>query len=346
MDYQSHSQANVDQTDPANWVETLALDQLTEWLRVCFWDRVSYPIIVPPISRMAIEISELLKRGSSSLKTKVRSAIPVLLQEWGRDDPSDTLDDLLITSGRLRCASSESVIIQIANERLGGRQEEVALRQRCLSVLSGLGCTERSRFIFTKYLGDIEYAAICYRALYRFDPTYAASELSQIFRVFKGSDAIDELHLTIKRLFDDINEPNQRVEIVTLFLAGSNPEIFLEVINTLRTLGILCQEFFLSARFSHRVNFFKTLLHRCNAQQLSSILWDFKSIWIELHCIELTDSEANLYCVYEDPITKATTPEKLFSTKDLDIERIAAIQQGGEDVATLWFGITPEGAVN
>src|ERR1044072_8753066 len=110
-----------DLINPLAWLERLSQEELKEWLRRSFWTQQTLPVMVPPTSRNALEISSLLKQGSSNLKIRVRKVIPELLQEWGRDDPMDVLDDLLIVCGRLRCAGTAVVIAQIISERLANR---------------------------------------------------------------------------------------------------------------------------------------------------------------------------------------------------------------------------------
>lgn len=319
------------------WVERLRPDELIAWLRACVWGRNPHPVLIPIASRLAIEISELFKKGSPELKTRVRTIVPILLQEWGRDDLSEALDDLLVICGRLRCATAEPVIMQITNERLVGRAAEIFLRQRCLSVLSGFGCTDRSKFVFLKYIDNCEYAAICYRALYRFDLRYAAAELSEIFRVFKAAGALDDLGIAVRRLFNDVTSSNQRMDTLTQFLAKGDPATFFEVLHLIKGIGILNYDLFRSARFDNRREFFKTLLTQTSLHDLDQILWDLKSIGIELHFVEFVGE--NLVCAYENPTTKEVYSEPILSTDDFSDELVATIQASNEEVATAWLAV-------
>src|SRR5215203_3906730 len=91
-----------DLMNPGPWLERQSQESLKEWLRRALWTRQTLPVF----NANSFEISELLKDGSPSLKIRVRKVVPELLQEWGRDDSLDVLDNLLIVCGRLRCAAA------------------------------------------------------------------------------------------------------------------------------------------------------------------------------------------------------------------------------------------------
>lgn len=321
---------------PLKWIENLSLHSLREWLRLAVWVRNPLPVTVPHTSRLAVEISDLLKKGSSDLKTRVRTVIPGLLQEWGRDDPSSSLDDLLIICGRLRCAAAEPAIALIATERLRGRKEEISLRQRCLSVLSGFGCTERTVYVFKQYINDIEYAAICYRALYRFDLSYAATELPALLEVYREADAIDELNFALGTLFRDHPKSSQRIEILTLYLKLAEPESFADVLQTLVSIEALTIDFLLEARSSQRIEVFRLLLKRSQPENLRDILWRLKSIGIELHSVKSKNDREYIEGVYEDSDSVMSESERIIFTGELSDEVVTAIIESNEEVAVAW----------
>src|ERR1051325_7208475 len=243
-----------DLEDPLNWVENLSEERLLNWLRKVLWTGNALPVIVPSISRLAVEVSDLLKQGSSALKSRARAVIPTLLQEWGRNDPPNVLDDLLVICGRIRCAAAEPVISLLMTERLRQQPEVVPLRQRCLSVLSGFGCTERTVLKFEEYITDIEYAAICYRALYRYNLRYAATELQNIISLFQNADALDELDIVIHNLAHDLRSPRQFIWILARYLEHTDrPELITRVLEILRSVRLLTAAPFIEARPNERV---------------------------------------------------------------------------------------------
>jgi hypothetical protein len=234
------------------------------------------------------------------------------------------------------------MILQIINERLGGRDEEVKLRQRCLSVLSGFGCTERSQHIFMAYFDNVEYTAICYRALYRYEISYAATELTEVHRIFRAADATGELDLALHILFRDFSNPKQRVEILTLFLKKSEPESFLEVLQSLRGIKALTLDLFLAANHNQRVEFFRLLLQRVRPEDIQDALWMLKSIGIELHCIMSPGDKEYIEGFYEYPETGMGDPERLFPADELSDVLVIGILQSSEIIAITWANTRTE----
>lgn len=323
-----------------SWIEKLNLTDLRDWFRIVFWLRDPLPINVPSQSRLALEVAEVLKRGSSGLKTRVRIVVPSLFQEWGRDDPSDVLDDLLIVSAKLRCASAEPMITLIATERLRGRIDEVPLRQRCLSVVSGFGCTERSVFLFKGYMEDVDYAAISFRALYRFDPIFAAVELPRLCRVFQKADAISEMNIALQVLFRDLKKPVRIFEVLNLLVAKATSSGFEYVLQRLKGSGLLTSDLFLEANEDQRAEFFRLLLARGSVEGLREMLLDFKLIGIELHLVESSDGKEYLHAVYQTAIESIN--EQLFSTERFSYRLLLEIIEATERVALVWAE-APEG---
>jgi hypothetical protein len=328
---------------PLQWIERLSSQSLQQWLRFALWVRDPLPVVVPPSSMLALEIIGVINKGSNELITRIRAIIPVMLQEWGRKEPSNTLDDLLIISGKLRCAAAEHVILQIANERLYGRADEIPLRQRCLSVLSGFGCTDKSQYIFKKYLHDIEYIAICYRALYRFDFAYAGTELSLLYEIFNQEGATDELRIILGTLLRDLSTPAERFEMLLIFLKKSDPESFPEVLQTLIDVNLLNIDLFHQAEYSQRVDLFRLLLERSRLNDLKDILWAFMSVGIELHFTQAHDDKEYLQVVYGASDPDSRRSERLFTTERFSDLLIIVISECIEPIAAVGVATIPEG---
>jgi hypothetical protein len=334
--------ATLDFQNPLAWIEKLTSSDLKNWLRLVLWLRDPAPLSVASASRLSISISELLKAGSVELKTRIRLVIPTLLQEWGRDDPSVTLDDLLIICGRLRCAAAEPVILQIANERLRGRAEEISLRQRCLSVLSGFGCTERSEYLFKRYFDDIEYTAICYRALYRYHASYAAEGLSDVYKIFGSANEHNELSVVLHTLFHDFSNTKQRIDLIERFINTSEPENFVMILQAMKGIQALTLELLLECKKAQRADILRSLLIRSPLQDIRDIVWMLRSIGLEIHCSVLSNNIDFVECFYEHPKTNEGTSEILFSTDELSDEIVIALLECSEVVANAWIATMPE----
>ena len=326
-----------DLEDPLKWVENLSEAQLLKWLRKVLWTGNALPIIVPSISRLAIEVSSLLKHGSSALKSRARAVVPILLQEWGRDDPANVLDDLLIICGRIRCAAAEPIIVLLMTERLQQQPEVVALRQRCLSVLSGFGCTERTVLKFKEYITDIDYAAICYRALYRYDLRYAATELQNILSIFQHANALDELNVVISNLKHDLKSPRQFLWVLARYLEHTNlPELFIHVLEVLRGAGLLAAAPFIEARPNERVEIYRLFLERCPPGDLQLLLWMLDSIGLGLYSMASGNEQEYIHGVAYDPMTERKVVDSVIATKDLSNNSVEALVAGSEVIAASW----------
>jgi len=232
------------------------------------------------------------------------------------------------------------MIALVATERLGGRGDEVSLRQRCLSVISGFGCTDRSLFLFKGYMDDVDYAAISFRALYRFDPLHAASELPRLCQVFHKADAISELNIALQILFRDLKKPDRILEVLNRLMTRATPADFEDVLQRLRSNSLFTSELFLKANNTQRAEFFRLLLARGSEGALRKTLWEFKSIGIELHLVESFDGREYLHAVYQTATESVS--EQLFSTDQFSDRLVAAIIEATEPVALGW-AVAPEG---
>jgi len=333
-DYSKRNNPKFSQHDfdnPLTWLESLSQEDLRDWLRRALWVRITLPLIIPPASRIAVEISTTLKKGSAKLKSTVREIVPVLLREWGRDDPKAVLDDLLIISGRLRAASSEASIADIITRRLGDSEDAVQLRQRGLSVLSGFGCSERTAPLFEQYLKNVEYAAISYRALYRYDLKYAETRLQDIVSIFQ--DSPDELDMVVRTLFRDLQSPSQLVDILVEYLREAEPRSILDVVEALRCAGVFNAELFIRAKPTHRIKVFRLLLERCPPSDLQQLLLRLKPVGISFYSLRQRDGTELIQAISYDSLSEQRISDSIVSTHELSEEVMEAFVIGSEPLA-------------
>lgn len=312
--------------EASRWIEAQSERNLKDWLRSIFWLRSAQPIFIPSTSRIALEISNLLRAGSVALRTRVRVVIPELLQEWGRDDPSEALDDLLLMCGRLRCAAAEATVALIASERLKGRPDETVLRQRCLSVLSGFGCSERTVSLFISYLNNFDYTSICYRALYRFRESYAAKHLPLVLQLFRANNAKKELNVILHLLFRDLGSATRVFNMVNLAIKLGEPQFVADIVQTLRESGLLTCDLLLQSSRAQRRELFKRFLRRIPVESISEVVWEFKSIGVTLL---LPDDQ--LLAQYQNG--DVLFEETLFGIDALNLQRTVAFLTAQEPVA-------------
>jgi len=223
------------------WFEERSAEELKNWLRKLVWAQSSHPLITPNQAMPITYFADVIRRGTPALTGKVREVVPGLLQEWGRgpNDPTQCLDDLLVLAGLLRCAAAEPTIAIIATERVTGRPEEVELRKRCFSVLSGFGCSEFTAPLFNRYLEDIDYSAYCFRALYKYKLSYAVTTLPAVVATHKTANKLQVLKGVLSLLLFHYLNVRQRKALWTDIIHLTDPVQLEEMLRTLQSLNIV-----------------------------------------------------------------------------------------------------------
>lgn len=225
------------------WLEGLGAAELKLWLRGYVWAKRTYPLVVPNVTDRVTQFISLVKAGTPALIVSVRSVIPELLKEWGRDDTTDVLEKLFLLCGKLRCADAEASVIQILNSRLSARSEveETKLRSLGLGVLSGFGCTDRTAYLFERYIGEKEYALVSYRALYKYNPTNAAVHLPVLVEIYQDHRAEQKLKMNIKRMLEHLPSSAERAALWNQVLRDTEENKIPMVLKKLADIGILYQ---------------------------------------------------------------------------------------------------------
>jgi hypothetical protein len=221
------------------WFEERSAEDLTNWLRRLVLVQSSHPLISPNQARPVTYFANLLARGTPELTCKIREVVPRLVQEWTRNASAQYLDDLLVLAGLLKGTAAEATIVIIAAEKITGRPDEVQLRQRCLSVLSGFGCSEYSAPLFNRYLEDIDYSAYCFRALYKYNLSYAVTTLPAVVATHEKADKLQALRCVLNFLFFDHLNKRQRVALWGDIISSTEPVQLKEMLRTLQSLDIV-----------------------------------------------------------------------------------------------------------
>lgn len=229
----------TDYRNPLLWIERLSPAELLEWLRRAVWTGDARPVMTPHSAAPATHLANLFKEGSTELKIRLRSLLPVLVREWGHQDSYEALDALLVLTGMLRCAAAETDIGLLTVERLTGIEKEVPLRQRCLSVLAGIGGQPQTVEIFKSYLFRIDYTALCYRALFRLDRQYAARQFHAVVDVYGESGRSDNLKLMLQALLFRQLTPEQHPGALGQVLEQTPLPKLNKVLGILQTVGII-----------------------------------------------------------------------------------------------------------
>ncbi len=229
----------ADHQNPLPWLERLSSTALLDWLRNAVWTGDARPVLTPSSAATATHLANLFKGASTTLSIRLRSVLPTLVREWGHRDPSEALDALLVLAGILRCAAAEKDIGRLTIERLNGVRQEVPLRQRCLSVLAGIGGEPQTIEIFKNYLFKIDYTALCYRALFSLDRQYAARQFHAIVDVYGESGRSDNLNLMLRALLYRQLTPEEHPGALGQVLEQTPLSQLDKVLRILQTVGII-----------------------------------------------------------------------------------------------------------
>ena len=80
-----------------------------------------------------------------------------------------------------------------------------------LKVLSTIGVTNSSIEVFKDYISDEKYAALCYRALYKYDFSFAGEYFDYIFDMYKKNASTMS---DIFELLEKFKTPSRTMEVI------------------------------------------------------------------------------------------------------------------------------------
>lgn len=216
-------------TKISQWIESASTYEFRTWLRSIIWS----PNLHVTEGMLQLDfLVDYFGRYSPPSLLKIHQVLPDLLREWREQDPSAALEVILALCRTVRCAMVEPDLINILKDRLSNRPDKNHLRKQCLELLCDLGCTERSEPIFRQYLVKPPYTEICYRALYRFNPKYAVSELPALIALDNSSAWQAELRTLIRQLFREYQNQNL-ISIAEIFLKDPPLEYLEGILNLL-----------------------------------------------------------------------------------------------------------------
>jgi hypothetical protein len=260
----------ADLLDPLAWINLQSYGQLKEWLREAIWHQVFLPVVIPHNTMPASYLAQLLLQSEARIKTHLRTIIPELIKEWGASDNPRCLDDLLILCGNLNCNEAEIAISRIITEKLTDKPDDIKLRLRALSVLQEIG-TDKSLHLFKRYIGDLDYAPLCYRSLYLLNLSYAVTELHSLVRLYHRHEAVDELADVLKILFKYTLKPQQYMCVLQPLVEQAPAETFVEVLELLHSINVFNEAFFRELPSAQRVEMLKQIMKRARKEDCERI---------------------------------------------------------------------------
>lgn len=256
--------------DPQSWINARNYGELKSWMREATRHRIFLPLVIPhnviPVSYLV----QLLTRAQPRIKTHLRTIVPELIKEWGTHDDRESLDDLLILAGNLNCNEAEAPISRIITEKLTDEPRDVQLRRRALSVLQGIG-TDKSLHLFKRYIGDYDYAAVCYRSLYMLNLEYAVTEFNDLMKLYHRHDVADELEDVFKVLFKYTLKPPQYIYVLQPLVDQLPPESFVEVLELLKSIDVLKEKYFAQLSSKSQAHMIKQIMQRAREEDFENI---------------------------------------------------------------------------
>jgi hypothetical protein len=270
-----------DLVNPLDWLKRQPYGKLKYWLRQGMWNGKFLPVMIPYNIPPVSYLSQLLLRSDTEVKTSLRTIVPELLREWNAYDDAECLLNLLILSSNLSCNEAETIIATIITEKLGETPEHIECRREGLGVLQSIG-TERTIHLYKRYIGNPEYAAFCYRGLYLFDLTNAATELPALMDLCRPGESEQNLKGILHLLFMATIKQPQHITVVQAFVENAPAEYFVEFFDLLRSLDVLNQSFFNNLSKAENVKLLSQLIKRTPLEDSSKIVALLQAVGIEI----------------------------------------------------------------
>jgi len=149
------------------------------------------------------------------------------------------LENLLSLCGDLRAVPAADEISILTRERLSGHKAATHLRQQCLRVLSGFHHADVA--LFEQYFKIPDYCAICYRALYRRDPGYAARYFPELVSTLRRADRLWTLPTIMRLLVEATFDPPMRHLILEDLITNTDEDSLPDLSAVLRSIGLTIQ---------------------------------------------------------------------------------------------------------
>jgi hypothetical protein len=270
-----------DLINPLGWLKRQPYGKLKNWLRRALWNGKFLPVMipsnVPPVSHLA----QLLLRTDAEVKTSLRTIIPELLREWNAYDEPDCLLNLIILCGNLSCNEAETIIATIITEKLEEKPAHIKCRKEGLGILQSIG-TERTVHLYKRYIDNSEYAAFCYRGLYLYDLTYAATELPKLIEMNRRERGGLKLKGILHLLFKLTLKPPQYITVVQSFADNASGEYFIEFLELLRSLDVLNDSFFDNLSKAENVKLLGRLMKQTPLEDSGRMVELLEAVGIEI----------------------------------------------------------------
>lgn len=280
-DFNQPEYDSEDLVNPLGWLKRQPYGKLKNWLRRALWNGKTLPVMIPSNVPLVSHLAPLLLRSDVEVKTALRTIIPELLREWNAFDEPDCLLNLIILCGNLSCNEAETIIATIITGKLGEKPKHVECRQEGLGVLQSIG-TERTIHLHKRYIGNPEYAPFCYRGLYLYDLTYAATELPKLMEMSRLGRGEQKLKGILHLLFKLTLKPPQYITVVQSFVDEAPGDYFVEFFELLRSLDVLNESFFSSLSKAESVRLLSRMMKRTPLDDSGSMVELLNSMGIEI----------------------------------------------------------------
>ena len=291
-----------DLVDPLGWMKRQPYGNLKYWLRQAVWNGKFLPVLMPPHNVPPIlYLVQLLLRSDSEVRTAMRTIVPELLREWNAHDTRDCLQSLLLLCSNLSCNEAEPTIATIITEKLTDEPEDIKCRKEALGVLQTIG-TERTIHLFKCYISDPEYAAYCYRGLYMFDLTNAATQLPTLMKIYRGEAGRRNLRAILHFLFIGTLKPAQYITVVQSFVENAPGSYFVRFFELLGSIGVFKESFFNNLSPAENTKLLNQLIKRTSLEHSTAMVDLLKTAGIEI------EPPAESYNPEPEPINRFAVP--------------------------------------
>jgi hypothetical protein len=191
------------------WIEKSSPPEISKWVAgVLRGDIWYYPVELRRSTPEEVLLAVYRYSNDVEFQYRLKEALTLVAQSvsWRHEDPN-YLSNLLASMGYLNAHPGYDLLIRLGLKRtLMERwlKPGVSLHRFLLASLAGMGCNSRSIHLFVRDTNVPEYAGICFRAIWPYDPEIAI-EVSDTIVKIGAADSHFPTQLLLKEMVSNLS---------------------------------------------------------------------------------------------------------------------------------------------
>lgn len=193
----------------AFWIEESNPTEISAWIDgILREDTWHYPVELRRSTPEEVLLAVYRYSNDVAFHYKLKEALTLVAYSvsWKHGAP-DYLSNLLASMGYLNARPGYDLLVQLGLKRTLVKRwlrPGVSLHKYLLASLAGMGCDSRSIHIFVRDINVPEYAGICFRAVWSYDPMIAI-DVSDIVAKIGAEHPHFPTHLLFKEMVSHLS---------------------------------------------------------------------------------------------------------------------------------------------